>query len=67
MVKFIQIGTEQKSTEKLVQLEKLRKAEKLRREEAELKLKAAESKMLLKIDYKSSIDDEKEAFRKLTK
>jgi len=66
VVKFIQLGVEERSAFKLVQLEKLRKADKLRREEAELKLKAAEAKMLLKVDFSSSVDDEKEAFRKLT-
>ena len=66
VVKFIQLGVEARSTFKLTQLEKLRKAEKLRKEEEELKLKQAEAKMLLNVDFSKSVEYEKSAFSKLT-
>jgi hypothetical protein len=66
VVKFIQLGVDARSTFKLTQLEKLRKAEKLRKEEEELKLRQAEAKMLLNIDFSKSVDSEKSAFAKLT-
>ena len=66
IVKFIHIGVQERSSFKLNQLEKLRKAEKLRREESAMKLRQAENKMVLSVDFSKSIDSEKTAFAKLT-
>ena len=60
------MGVDERSKFKLTQLEKLRKAEKLRRDEADLKLRQAEDKLILKVDYSKSVDEEKSAFAKLT-
>ena len=66
VVRFIQMGVEARQTFKLQQLEKLRKAERLRRDEAALKLKQQEDKMVLHVDFSKSVDEEKTAFEKLT-
>ena len=66
IIKFLQIGFEERTKNHLLQLEKQREQDRFRTEENARKLRKAEEKMILSIDYACTAEEEKSAFEKLT-
>lgn len=66
LVAFIKMGSEERERRKAVQLEKQRRQDIIRETKEKLKLKEAEEKMALKVNYIYSEEEKTEAFRKLS-